>query len=441
MLGKLVEVEKQEIPALIVSFLYFFCLLCGYYILRPVRDEMGIQGGVENLQWLFTGTFIAMLIAVPVFGAAVSRFQRSRLIPVVYYFFIANLLFFFFIFKSDISVVWTARAFFIWLSVFNLFVVSVFWSLMADLFSNEQSKRLFGFIAAGGSAGAILGPSITAFMSTTLGPVNLLPVSAVFLFGAVACVHLLLRWKPCENNIGTLNPDPDRTPIGGSIFAGFTGVLKSRYLQGICLFIVLYTTLATFLYFMQARIIEGAFDDPGRRTSVFAYMDLAVNVLTVFGQVYLTGRLATRMGMAVTLALIPLLLAGGFVLLGLFPVLSVLIAVQVLRRAGNFAVTRPGREMLFTVIPREDKYKAKNFIDTAVYRGGDAASGWAYAGLAGIGMTASNIAFIAVPIAAIWMMTGYLLGKRQDELPEGMEIKNKIKDREYENIINIKNNF
>ena len=440
MFKKIVDVNKNEVRALFLSFAYFFCLLCSYYILRPIRDEMGIQGGVENLQWLFTGTFVVMLLVVPLFGAAVARFQRSRLVPVVYYFFILNLFGFFLLFKSGMYSVWAARAFFIWLSVFNLFVVSVFWSFMADLFTNEQAKRLFGFIAAGGSAGAIAGPSLTAGLSTALGPANLIPLSILLLFLSVVCIHLLLRWEGsdhAESEKSEAGKNVDDIRIGGSIFAGFTRVIKSPYLLGICLFVVLYTTLSTFLYFTQARIIESAFDDPAKRTSLFASMDLAVNVLTIIGQVFITGRLATRMGLSITLMLIPALVTFGFVALGLFPVLTVLVLFQVIKRAGNYAITRPAREMLFTVVPKEDKYKAKNFIDTVVYRGGDAASGWAFTGLAGMGVSLSSIAFIAVPISAIWMIIGLILGKKQENVLKETKEQEEISGRDVRGVTDL----
>lgn len=440
MFDKIVEVNKNEVRALFLSFAYFFCLLCSYYILRPIRDEMGIQGGVENLQWLFTGTFIVMLLAVPLFGAAVARFQRSRLVPVVYYFFILNLFGFFLLFKSGMYSVWAGRAFFIWLSVFNLFVVSVFWSFMADLFTNEQAKRLFGFIAAGGSAGAIAGPSLTAGLSTALGPVNLIPLSILLLFLAVVCIHLLLRWEGSDhirNEKSEAQQNLNDMRIGGSIFAGFTRVLTSPYLLGICLFVVLYTTLSTFLYFAQARIIESAFDDPAKRTTLFASMDLAVNVLTIIGQVFITGRLATRMGLSITLMLIPALVTFGFVALGLFPVLTALVVFQVIKRAGNYAITRPAREMLFTVVPKEDKYKAKNFIDTVVYRGGDAASGWAFTGLAGMGFGLSAVAFIAVPISAMWMIIGLILGKKQENILKETKEQEELSERDVREVTDI----
>lgn len=419
MLNKLVEVKKNEIKPLILSFIYFFCLLCGYYILRPVRDEMGIQGGVENLQWLFTATFLVMLIAVPVFGTAVARFSTKLLVPFVYYFFILNLVVFFILFNSGFSKVWLARIFFVWLSVFNLFVVSVFWSFMADIFNNEQSKRLFGFIAGGGTAGAIAGPAITAGMSRAVGPTNLLIVSAVFLLAAVICIHLLLRDQGAsdEENPGGLSASADLR-IGGGIFAGFTNVIRSPYLIGISVFIVLYTTLSTFLYFIQAHIIEDAFSDSSTRTALFASIDLAVNILTITCQLFVTGRLTSRFGISFTLIVIPVAVTAGFLTLGLFPVLAALIVFQVIRRAGNYALTKPAREMLFTVLPREDKYKAKNFIDTVVYRGGDAASGWGFAGLSAIGFSISQISFIAVPLAAVWTAVAWYLGRTQKDITD-----------------------
>ncbi len=423
MLKRIVEVRENEVWALILSFLYFFFLLCSYYILRPVRDEMGIQSGVGNLQWLFTGTFLVMLAAVPVFGAAVARLPKRKLVPFVYYFFILNLVIFFLSFKSSAFGVWVARAFFIWLSVFNLFVVSVFWSFMVDLFDSEQAKRLFGFIAAGGSTGAIVGPLLTAGLSPVVGPVNLILFSILLLFLAVVCIHALLRCRPCSSGVY-----PDRVckgkgtgevRIGGGIIAGFTRVIKSPYMLGICLFILLYTSLSTFLYFTQARIVEGAFSEPGKRTALFASMDLAVNVLTLIGQVFLMGRLTTRLGVSFALMLIPAIVSAGFLILSFFPVLPVLVVFQVLRRAGNYSITRPAREVLFTVVPEEDKYKSKNFIDTVVYRGGDAVSGWLFTGLSSLGLGLSLISLIAVPISVIWMITGLLLGKKQESLLRG----------------------
>jgi AAA family ATP:ADP antiporter len=332
---------------------------------------MGIAGGVEQLHWLFTGTFVAMLTVVPLFGWVSARFPRRRFLPYVYYFFIGNLLLFFVLFQADITATWVARAFFIWASVFNLFVVSVFWSFMTDIYTNAQARRLFAFIAAGGTAGALAGPVLTTSLSLTLGPVNLLLLSAVFLGLAVVCIHRLNTWQhhevEADASLGETNMGD--TPLGGSIWAGIRLVAGSPYLLGICVLMLLFTTLATFLYFQQATIIRDSFANASERTAVFAAMDLAVNTLTLFFQMFLTGRLVKWLGLPWTLALVPVLLGAGFFMLGMAPVLMVLVVVQVVRRAGNYAVMRPTREMLYVVLGREEKYKAKNFIDTVVYRG------------------------------------------------------------------------
>lgn len=417
LLQRLVPARPGEYRALAWSFLYFFTLLCGYYVLRPVRDEMGIQGGVENLQWVFTGTFVIMLAAVPLYGWAVARLPRRQLLPGVYLFFIVNLLVFHLLMGTGVAPESTARAFFIWVSVFNLFVVSVFWSFMADLFSNMQARRLFGFIAAGGSAGAVTGPALTAALAPLLGPANLLPVAAAFLAIALLCIGRLLAWSATAPG----NTAPDTAAgrgTGGGVWAGLRQVLVSRYLLGICLYVLLYTTLATFLYFEQAHIVRDAFDAPGERTRLFAAIDLAVNALTIVVQMFLTARVVRWLGVGATLALVPLGVAAGLVALGAFPGLVVLVSVQVLRRAGGYAVSRPAREMLFTVVDREERYKAKNVIDTLVYRGGDAASAWLYTGLAALGLGLGAIAFIGVPLALLWAYNGVLLGRRQERLRE-----------------------
>ena len=411
-LRRYLHVQPREVSAIFWSFSYFFALLCSYYIIRPMRDEMGIAGGVENLQWLFSGTFVAMLAAVPLFGWVSSRFPRRRFLPYVYAFFIVNLLVFFVLFRSDITHAWVARAFFIWVSVFNLFVVSVFWSFMADLFRNEQAKRLFGFIAAGGTAGALVGPVLTTTLAIPLGPTNLLLISACFLLWAVFCVNRLIN-RFAHRPQRTAADSADEAVMGGGVLAGIQLVARSPYLLGICLLMLLFTTLATFLYFQQAQIIRDHFTDPAERTAVFAAMDLAVNTLTLLIQIFLTGRLVKWLGLAATLALIPVLLAIGFVLLGFAPVLAVLVVVQVIRRAGNYAVMRPAREMLYVVLGREEKYKAKNFIDTVVYRAGDALSAWVYAGLRAAGFGLGGIAWLAVPLAAAWAWLAYTLGRRQ----------------------------
>ena len=414
-LQRAVEVRDGEVRALLWSFAYFFFLLSSYYVLRPLRDEMGVQSGVENLQWLFTGTFFVMLLAVPCFGAVVARFAKSRLVPLVYRFFIANILIFYLLLSFEVARPLVAGAFFVWVSVFNLFVVSIFWSFMADLFRNEQGRRLFGFIAAGGSAGALLGPTLTAALAEPLGPVNLLLVSAGLLELTVWCIRSLLK----APGLSAAGPPPARraeTPIGGGILAGVGLVARSPYLLMICLYILLFTTTSTFLYFEQAHIVAQFSDDSAERTRLFALIDLAVGLLTLLVQCTLTGRLMTRFGLAFALGFLPLLTLLGFAALALAPTLAVLVAFQSIRRAANFAISKPAREVLFTVVTAEEKYKSKNFIDTAVYRGGDMASGWAFHGLRGLGLDLAAIAGITVPLAALWLGVAVFLGRRQNDL-------------------------
>ncbi len=423
-LERLVNVEIQEIRALLWAFTYFFFLLCSYYIIRPIRDEMGIAGGVENLQWLFTGTFLAMVALVPVFGWITSRFPRRQFLPYVYYFFIVNLLLFFIVFKSDVTHAYVARAFYIWVSVFNLFVVSVFWSFMADIFTNEQAKRLFAFIAAGGTTGALIGPLLTATLVGTLGPTNLLLLSAGLLGCAVLCIKQLSGWQVQQiqsmpaASVATaeIQTAEEEQGLQSGIWGGIQLLVRSPYLMGICVLVLLYTTLSTFLYFQQAQIIRDSFRDSSTRTAVFAGMDLSVNALTILFQVFLTARIVKVAGIAWTLSIVPLVLVAGFLCLGFAPILVVIIILQVVRRAGNYAIMRPAREMLFVVVSKDEKYKTKNFIDTAVYRGGDVVSSWVYTGLRGLGMNLAAIALIAVPVAGIWGWVAFTLGKKQEQL-------------------------
>jgi len=421
----MVNMRPGEGRAIFWSFCYFFSLLASYYILRPIRDEMGISAGIDQMHWLFTGTFITMLLIVPVFGWVTSRFERRSFLPYIYYFFIATILLFYVLFESDLAIVPIARSFFIWLSVFNLFVVSVFWSFMADLFRDEQAKRLFGFIAAGGTLGAIAGPAITAILVQQFGTSRMLLISAGLLGLSVLCISRLMAWRyaagdsnlPATGSTG----DPEQ-PLAGGILDGILLAVRSPYLLGICLLMLLYSSLSTFLYFQQAQIVKDAFDDPATRTAVFAGIDLAVNTLTLLIQTFFTARLVRWLGLGMTLALIPLLLGVGFLVLGLLPVLSVLIAVQIIRRAGNYAIMRPAREMLYVVLSREEKYKAKNFIDTVVYRGGDAASSWVYAGMRSLGLSLSTIAWIAIPLSLLWAWVALRLGQRQTAMAEQQSV-------------------
>lgn len=414
-LERLVDVRRGEGTALLIAFAYFFFLLSAYYVLRPVRDTMGVIGGVRNLQWLFTATFVAMLAATPVFGWVVRRYPRPRFLPAVYAFFIVNLLLFALLFRLPGNHVWVARAFFVWLSVFNLFVVSVFWSFMADIFTPGQAARLFGVISAGGSAGAVAGPWLTAMLSTVIGVEQLLLVSAALLAGAFLCVHALVRRRfhsgSRHGGRGDIGDDGEKA-LGGGILEGVAAFFASPYLIGIGAYIFLYTLSSTFLYFQQATLVSRLFHSAGQRTEVFALIDLATNVLTMTLQLFVTGRFLSRAGVRSGLAALPLVTAVGFLALWAGPVLLTLASFQTLRRAANYAVARPAREALFTVVPPMEKYKAKNFIDTVVYRGGDMISGWLYAGLAALGLGVAALALLIVPVALAWAGLGWGLGGR-----------------------------
>ena len=414
-LTRLVSVEEDEVAPMLWACLYFFLVLAAYFVIRPIRDEMGVAGGVRNLPWLFLGTLVGMLMIHPLFTALVSRLPRRIFIPLSYGFFAVNLVFFwlFFRFLPGTEDIWVGRIFFVWSSVFNLFVVSIFWSLMADLFRPKQAKRLFGFVAVGGTGGAVAGSAATAFLASRITPTNLLLLSVALLVLAAIAANRLMATAP-EREAGDTAGD-DR-PLGGSVLDGVRAVFASPYLLGIVGYMLLYTMTATFLYFQQAEIVEASFSDRAARTVFFARIDLAVNILTVITQVFLTGRIVRRIGIALALAALPLVCVLGFTAVGLAPTLMTIAVFQVLRRSSNYAVARPCREMLYTVIPREAKYKAKNFVDTFVYRVGDQVGAWSYAALGALGLGAAAISMVAAPLAAAWLGVGLWLGRRQNEL-------------------------
>jgi ATP:ADP antiporter, AAA family len=411
-LARVVPVRPEEVRALLWSFAYFFCLLAAYYILRPLRDEMGVAGGVKNLQWLFTATFVTMLVAVPCYGALVARLPRRRFIPIVYHFFVANLAIFWFLLALGVEKPLVARVFFVWISVFVLFAVSVFWSFMADLYTSDQGKRLYGFIAAGGSAGALAGPAITIGLAQAIGAVNLLIVAAVLLEAAVVCASRLEVKKE-----GAAPTAQQR--LGGGALDGLVMVLRSPYIAGIMLWVAALSVAATFLYFEQAAIVAAASDDPAVRTRIFASVDLAVGVLTLSVQFLATGKLIERFGVGPALALVPLVFAGGFAVLAAAPVLSVVIVFQALQRTANFAISNPAREVLFTVLARDEKYKAKNVIDIVAVRGADAVGGWLVTGLRVLGMEARSLAVSAIALAVAGFVLSIALGRAQGRRASG----------------------
>ena len=416
LLKRMIDVRPAEVRALGWSWLYIFAVLASYYILRPIRDEMGVAGGVENLQWLFTGTLLGMIAVNPPFAALVAKLPRIRFIAFTYRFFGANLLLFILLLHGASSEqnVWIGRAFFIWASVFNLFVVSVFWAVMVDVFDTEQSKRLFGFIAAGATLGGIMGSSLTAAFAKDVPATYLLLVSALLLELAVFGVRRLSRLSDALHRRPAA--PGDEPPIGGSVLSGVIHAFKSPYLANLGVYILLFTITSTFLYFQQAEIAKQSFADRGARTAFFARVDLWVNVLTLGAQLFLTGKVLRVIGVGFTLAMLPALSVIGFSGLALAPIMTVLVIYQVLRRAGNFAFARPTREVLFTVVAREDKYKAKSFIDTVIYRTGDQLGAWAYAGLGFAGLGMIGISVVAVLVSLVWLFNGVWLGRRQEKL-------------------------
>jgi len=408
-LGWTMPATPQERAAALWSFSYFFTLLAGYYVLRPLRDQMGIAGGVKNLPWLFTATFVSLLIAQPIYGALVAKLPRARFIPIVYHFFVANLAVFWLLFTLGIETEIIARVFFVWVSVFNLFAVAVFWSFMADLYDAEQGKRLFGFIGAGGTAGALLGPVITIVLSAPLGPTNLLIAAAAFLELAVFCVYRLERVTRPQ---AAAHPRQER--IGGSALAALPELIRSPYLLGIGAWVSLLSFAATILYFEQAHIVSAAVSGAGAQTRVFASIDLAVGLLTLATQVFVTGHLLKRFGTGISAGALPAIYVGGFVALLLSPTLAVVLVVQVLQRWMNFAIANPARQVFFTVISREEKYKAKNLIDVVIYRGSDALSGWVFDSLQALGLKLGAIALCVLPVTVGWLVLSAALGRAQE---------------------------
>ena len=443
LLSRIVSLRPGEGRHVAWAWLYLFAVFTAYYVIRPIRDEAGVAGGVANLSWLFTGTLLAMMAVNPPFAALVAKLPRSRFIGVTYRFFMLNLLVFLVLFRTITGDgnVWVGRAFFIWTSVFNLFVVSVFWSFMADLFTNEQGKRLFGFIAAAATVGGIVGSFVTASAVESLGVPALLLVAALLLeLGVFASRRLgairgprdadAASWAGVVPQLATParrdapHPSPpgaagEARAIGGGVLSGVTHALGSPYLLNICLYMLLYTILSTFLYFQQAAIVDASFASRAARTVFFARVDLLVNIMTLGAQVFVTGRVTRRLGVATTLTFVPALTAVGFLWLGLAPTVAVVVGFLVLRRSGNFAFARPSREVLFTVVSREDKYKAKNFIDTVVYRLGDQVGAWASSLVAMAGLGTGAIAWAAVPLALAWVANAWWLGRRQDTLAGG----------------------
>ncbi|MCC3860380.1 NTP/NDP exchange transporter [Pseudemcibacter aquimaris] len=407
------SVFEKEGAAFIWSFLYFFSILTAYFILRPIRDAMGIASGVGFLPWLFTGTFFVMLGVMPIYGALVSRFPRHKFIPYVYIFFVLNILLFWYFFANDIRMDVVAQVFFVWLSVFNVFVVSVFWSFMVDIYKSGDSKMLFGMIASGGTIGGIVGPIIVTFLTGTVGTDSLLLISAGVLVFSVFCVLKLVGLR--KDDLAGTQTDSEKA-IGGGMLGGVTEILKSRYLMGVATMVFILSLTATIAYFQQGDLIYNAYSDTDERVKIFGMIDLYVSIGALVFQLFISGPLLSNYGVKAGIIILPIITVVGFALLAISPTIGTFIIFQIFRRASEYGMFVPSRENMFSVVTREQKYKSKNFIDTVVFRGGDVANGWVYNLLnSGMGMSIAKIAAIGVPIAALWGILGWKLGRSHEE--------------------------
>ena len=413
MLKKIIPVERDEWGPVLLATAYGFCILFSYYILRAVRDEISAADR-GNLQYLWTVVFFVMMGAVPLYSMLVSRFSRGVFIPLANRFFGLNLVAFYLAleFLPLEARPWIDRVFYVWASVFALFVVTVFWGFVVDLFRDHQGKRVFGIIAVGSSLGGIVGSLFTSLIATAV-PTFVLLLVAVVPMEVAAWLAWFLHKRSGEGQQALRTEGPDRVP--GSAWSGIGIVFSSPYLRGIAAYIFLMTFASAVLYFQQADLVYAAMTDRGVRTVFLARIDLAVNILTILTQGFLAAHILRWLGIGLSLALLPAVFFLGFLGLGTYPLLAVLVVLQVLNRTGRYAISRPAREVLFTVVGREERYKSKAFIDAAVYRGGDLVNGWIYAGLAALGLTVGAISLVAVPVMVVWVGMGLYLGKAQEE--------------------------
>lgn len=412
LLGKAVRIEPQEIPAVVTAFLLFFCVLGGYFAVRPVRETVGTILGSERVTDLYVVTWIVSLAVVPLYGWACTKFRRSAFLPWIYGVVAVSLVGVGVMLATDENNVGVAQFFYVWISVLNLFIVSVFWSFLLELFDADQTRRLFGVIAAGGTTGALIGPLLTDLTVTWIGNPGVLYMGAGFFIVAIFCQRRLLGVWTSMPSDPTAPRIPDR-PMGGNPFSGFSLVLKSPYLLGIALFVILLASVNTFLYFEQLRLVSETFTDNQQRTQVFARLDYIVQGLTVLLQLFVTGRVASKLGVVVLLTVVPMIMVGGFLGLAAVNTFAVLAVVFVARRVGEYAFIRPGREMLFSLVDTETKYKAKNLIDVPVYRGGDALAAQVKGALEAGGLSSVGVALLGAVLAAAWALNGWWLGRRQ----------------------------
>ena len=413
--------RENETSLVLLSGLLFYTLMTSYNILKPIRDTMGLAGGVRDLENLFLFTLGAMALLTPAFGYLVRRFRREKFIPLAYRFFALNLVVFFLVLRlsDEGSLIMIGRVFYVWVSVFNLFVLSLFWAFMADGFGFSRSRRVFGIIAIGGTLGSMLGSGVTRLFIGLLGEANLILISILFLEGSVWLVkYLSPRFRAAGFHDEGIHDKHVAKTDGGGPLAGVSLMFRSPFLGGIGAYIFLYTFIGTLLYFLRSDVVHTLIPLRDARTALFADIYFWTNTLTLLGQLFVTGRFLSRFGTGVALVSLPLAMAAGAVLLGMTPTLAVLVVFEVVRRAGNYALVKPARETLFTLVDRNVRYKAKNFIDTFVYRGGDAVGALVFKllGILGIGITGT--ALITVPLSLVWGGVGIFLGRRQKRLAE-----------------------
>src|SRR2546421_10505709 len=419
--SKIVDVKPNELRALWLGFTFHFIILSAYYIVKPIRDSIAASGRLETLPWMFTATLIVMLFANVIYAAIVARMERRKFIPFAYAFFILVLLLFFALMRSGSPAqqLWTGRAFYVWVSVFNLFNTAIFWAFMTDLFTVEQGKRLYAFIAVGGTLGAIGGAYLTKNLIRGMGQANLVAISAAMF--AIVC--LLVRFFPNNFTEGNKVAPAREEPIGGTAWSGITHIARSPYLMGLAATILLYTTTSTWAYFQQTTLAGAALKTSADRTVFLSNLEIWVNSITLFIQIFLTGRLLKGFGVAFTLTALPFVSMLGFGAMAIAPSLAMLAFFQVTRRAAAYALMRPSREILFTVLKREDKYKVKGVTDTLGYRVGDQLGAWSYGGLGsnGLHLSLNVISWIAVPVTAGWCLLSIWLARKQRVLAEAQE--------------------
>ncbi|MEN8007916.1 MAG: MFS transporter [Candidatus Krumholzibacteriota bacterium] len=416
------RVRADEVRPVLLSALLFYTLMTSYNILKPIRDTMGLAGGVRDLENLFLFTLGAMALVAPAIGFLVRRFPRERFIPIAYRFCALNLAVFFLVLRmtGEDSLLMTGRVFYVWVSVFNLFVLSLFWAFMADGFGYQRSRRVFGLIAIGGTLGSMLGNGVTRLFIGLLGEANLVLLSILFLEGSVWLVkYLSPRFREAGFHDEGAHDRPVAKAEGGGPLAGISLVFRSSFLGGIAGYIFLYTFIGTLLYFLRSEVVDVLVPGRDDRTAMFADIYFWTNTLTLAGQLFLTGRFLRRFGAGAALVLLPLAIAAGSALLATYPTLAVLVVFEVTRRAGNYALVKPARETLFTLVDRNVRYKAKNFIDTFVYRGGDALGALTFKLLGILGIGVAGTALVTVPLSLVWGAVGFYLGRRQKQLAAG----------------------